>query len=644
MVFRFSLLLLFHAAFQFAFAQADLESIIKKESNAYQAKSLFKKSLLTESYEVVYQRLELDINMDRRWVIGKVTTWFKPQKPAFNLIQFDCEDYLKIDSVTYKRKTVVFSHSNKLITIQLPASIGAGTLDSLTVHYQGNPALNNTWQSFVFDAHNSKNPQPIAWTLSQPYGSKGWWPCKESLSDKIDSLDFLITVKKGNKAASNGLLIVEKQINDSQILFHWRHRYPIATYLVAVAVTNYVAYTDYMVYPGNDTLPILNYVYPETEVEARTKTPVTAKMIHLFDSLFGVYPFKKEKYGHAQWGWGGGMEHQTMSFMGSFNFDLVAHELAHQWFGDYATCASWQDIWLNEGFATYLNGLCHEHLVSVSDFRNYMSNTRTEVFKADNGSVFVIDTNNRSRLFSGRLTYNKAAFVIHMLRWKLGDRAFFEGVRNYLKRPESSYGFGTNAGLKKELENASGQNLTEFFNDWYYGEGHPIYTINWNHIGNHLTVQIKQSSSHPSVTFFNLPLPLLVRGKLGDTTLIFDPVSKDNIFLADLNFIPESIEFDPDVWVLGKSTVLKVRAENSPLIQVFPVPVENTLTVYAYRGNIEHVKINDMAGRKVLDIDFKAISRLDDNQDLDVKALAAGIYIVEVETESGKAKQRFMKK
>jgi len=644
MVFRFSLLLLFHAAFQFAFAQADLESIIKKESNAYQAKSLFKKSLLTESYEVVYQRLELDINMDRRWVIGKVTTWFKPQKPAFNLIQFDCEDYLKIDSVTYKRKTIVFSHSNKLITIQLPASIGAGTLDSLTVHYQGNPALNNTWQSFVFDAHNSKNPQPIAWTLSQPYGSKGWWPCKESLSDKIDSLDFLITVKKGNKAASNGLLIVEKQINDSQILFHWRHRYPIATYLVAVAVTNYVAYTDYMVYPGNDTLPILNYVYPETEVEARTKTPVTAKMIHLFDSLFGVYPFKKEKYGHAQWGWGGGMEHQTMSFMGSFNFDLVAHELAHQWFGDYATCASWQDIWLNEGFATYLNGLCHEHLVSVSDFRNYMSNTRTEVFKADNGSVFVIDTNNRSRLFSGRLTYNKAAFVIHMLRWKLGDRAFFEGVRNYLKRPESSYGFGTNAGLKKELENASGQNLTEFFNDWYYGEGHPIYTINWNHIGNHLTVQIKQSSSHPSVTFFNLPLPLLVRGKLGDTTLIFDPVSKDNIFLADLNFIPESIEFDPDVWVLGKSTVLKVRAENSPLIQVFPVPVENTLTVYAYRGNIEHVKINDMAGRKVLDIDFKAISRLDDNQDLDVKALAAGIYIVEVETESGKAKQRFMKK
>jgi aminopeptidase N len=512
------------------------------------------------------------------------------------------------------------------------------------VHYQGNPALNNTWQSFVFDAHNSKDPQPIAWTLSEPYGSKGWWPCKESLTDKIDSLDFLITVKKGNKAASNGLLIVEKQINDSQILFHWRHRYPIATYLVAVAVTNYVAYTDYLVYPGNDTLPILNYVYPETEAEARTKTPVTAKMIQLFDSLFGVYPFKKEKYGHAQWGWGGGMEHQTMSFMGSFNFDLVAHELAHQWFGDYTTCASWQDLWLNEGFATYLNGLCHEHLVSVGDFRNYMSNARTEVLKADNGSVFVSDTNNRSRLFSGRLTYNKAAFVLHMLRWKLGDKAFFEGVRDYLNRPESIYGFGTNAGLKNSLEDASGQNLTEFFNDWYYGEGHPIYTINWSHIGNHLSVQIKQSSSHPSVSFFNLPLPMIVRGKTGDTSLIFDPVSKDNTFTADLKFIPESLEFDPQVWVLGKSTVLKVRAENSPMIQVFPVPVENTLTVYAYRGNIEHVKINDMAGRKVLDIDFKAIDRLDDNQDLDVKSLAAGIYIVEVETEAGKAKQRFMKR
>jgi aminopeptidase N len=644
MVFRYSLILLFLTQFHILLAQADLESIVKRESSAYQSKKLFKKSLLTESYNVVYQRLELDINMDRRWISGKVTTWFKPLKPAFNLIQFDCEDYLKIDSVTYKQKALVFSHSNKLITIQLPVGLASGTLDSLTVHYQGNPALNNTWQSFVFDAHNSKDPQPIAWTLSEPYGSKGWWPCKESLTDKIDSLDFLITVKKGNKAASNGLLIVEKQINDSQILFHWRHRYPIATYLVAVAVTNYVAYTDYLVYPGNDTLPILNYVYPETEAEARTKTPVTAKMIQLFDSLFGVYPFKKEKYGHAQWGWGGGMEHQTMSFMGSFNFDLVAHELAHQWFGDYTTCASWQDLWLNEGFATYLNGLCHEHLVSVGDFRNYMSNARTEVLKADNGSVFVSDTNNRSRLFSGRLTYNKAAFVLHMLRWKLGDKAFFEGVRDYLNRPESIYGFGTNAGLKNSLEDASGQNLTEFFNDWYYGEGHPIYTINWSHIGNHLSVQIKQSSSHPSVSFFNLPLPMIVRGKTGDTSLIFDPVSKDNTFTADLKFIPESLEFDPQVWVLGKSTVLKVRAENSPMIQVFPVPVENTLTVYAYRGNIEHVKINDMAGRKVLDIDFKAIDRLDDNQDLDVKSLAAGIYIVEVETEAGKAKQRFMKR
>jgi hypothetical protein len=137
---------------------------------------------------------------------------------------------------------------------------------------------------------------------------------------------------------------------------------------------------------------------------------------------------------------------------------------------------------------------------------------------------------------------------------------------------------------------------------------------------------------------------MIVRGKTGDTSLIFDPVSKDNTFTADLKFIPESLEFDPQVWVLGKSTVLKVRAENSPMIQVFPVPVENTLTVYAYRGNIEHVKINDMAGRKVLDIDFKAIDRLDDNQDLDVKSLAAGIYIVEVETEAGKAKQRFMKR
>ena len=455
---------------------------------------------------------------------------------------------------------------------------------------------------------------------------------------------MVVIVKKGNKAASNGLLIVEKSINDSQEIYHWRHRYPIATYLVGVAVTNYVAYNDYVIYPGNDSMPIVNYVYPESLAEAKTKTPVTAKMIHLFDSLFGTYPFKKEKYGHAQWGWGGGMEHQTMSFMVNFNFDLVAHELAHQWFGDWATCGTWQDLWLNEGFATYLNALCHENLTSKKEFQNRMAGSRNEVVKADDGSVFVSDTANRGRLFSGRLTYNKGAFVLHMLRWKLGDKAFFDGVKNYLTKQGIMYGFGTTDALKKELEKTSGQNLTEFFKDWYYGEGHPNYDITWSHVGNHISVRIKQTSSHPSVSFFNIPLPFVIHGKTKDTALIFDPLSKDNTFTADLDFVPQSVEFDPDVWILCKSTVLKVKPFNGPEIQLFPVPVGNTLSIYAYRGNIESLTIYDITGRLVLNRDFEAENSIKDSQIIDVSQLSGGIYFVKIRTESGTAVQRIMKR
>jgi aminopeptidase N len=628
----------------FAKAQWNTECIAKSEMMAFKDLRLFKKSLLTESYNNLHQKIELDIHLDQRWVKGKITTTFQTLKPAFNIIQFDLVNNLTVDSVVYHGKSLAFTHTNDALTAQITNGLPVGAIDSVSVYYQGNPGVNNPYQSFVFDAHNAKKPVPIAWTLSQPYGSKAWWPCKESLTDKIDSSDIIVTVIKGNMAASNGVLVRRQIINDSQETFHWKHRYPIATYLVAVAVTNYVEYEDYVVYPNNDTLSILNYVYPEYDSVARTKSPETVRMMRLLDSLFIEYPFKKEKYGHAQWGWGGGMEHQTMSFMVHLNFDLVAHELAHQWFGDYATCGSWADIWLNEGFATYVNGLCREHLINRGVFRDFLRETRDDVTKEPNGSVFISDTSSRSRLFSGRLTYSKAAFILHMLRWKLGDQAFFAGIRNYLQLPQTVYGTTKTADLKRELEKISGQNLTEFFNDWFYGEGHPIYDISWSHIGNHLTMRIQQKQSHPSVSFFNIKLPFVIKGKNNDTTLILDPLSKDNTFEVDLDFIPTHVDFDPEVWVLCKSTVLKVKSQNSPEIHVFPIPAEDYLTLYDYRGTIQAVRVYDMAGRKTMDIDYKAIGMISDKQELDIRNYSAGLYTLEVTTDLGIARQRFLKR
>lgn len=635
-------LLLFSALY--AVSQNNIEQIVNGEKQQFDKKILFKKSLLTESYDIVYHKLEFDLKLDNNYLYGKITTFFKPLMPAFNLIQFDAEDYLTIDSVIYKRKKMYFSHSNKQLTIQLSNSVGVGILDSVSVYYRGNPGLNNPYKSFVFDAHNASAPIPVAWTLSEPYGAKGWWVCKESLSDKIDSIDVKIKVKKKYKAVSNGVLVSAKSYSDSQDIFHWKHRYPIATYLIAIAATNYITYRDYVVYNGKDSMPIDNFVYPESEADARAKTPQTVRMIKLYDSLFGKYPFSNEKYGHAQFGVGGGMEHQTISFMGSFNFDLTAHELAHQWFGDATTCGSWRDLWLNEGFATYLNMLCYQNFYSKKDFITKMEDLNSQITQNPDGSVYIADTSNTGRLFSGRLTYSKGAFLLHMLRWKTGDKAFFDGVKNYLNNPSCKYGFGTTDILKNELENASGQNLKEFFNDWYYGEGYPEFDIVWSVKSDVISIRIIQKQSNASVSFFNIPLQFMVKGLSKDTVLIFEPIGKDNTFTAKLGFIAEKLVFDPDKWVLGKYNISHSVDETLPEVKIFPNPAINTLNIYDYKANILKVEVFDLAGKKVISEDFVETNNKRNFQSIDIDFMKSGLYISKIKTENGSVSLKFFKK
>ena len=195
--------------------------------------------------------------------------------------------------------------------------------------------------------------------------------------------------------------------------------------------------------------------------------------IKYYSNIFGPYPFIKEKYGQVQFGWGGGMEHQTSTFIVTPNETLMAHELAHQWFGDKITCASWQDVWLNEGFATYLTSMDAE--VLFPQLTLLLRKQEIEkITSVPGGSVFVDDTSNVNRIFDSRLTYIKGSHLLYMLRWILGDSLFFRGMRSYLNDPSISYGFATTKDLQKNLEKVSGGNLDYFFKEWFYGQGYPI--------------------------------------------------------------------------------------------------------------------------------------------------------------------------
>jgi aminopeptidase N len=360
----------------------------------------------SENFDVKYYRCEWEVDPAVRFITGRLTCYFRINT-ASSSISLDLMNGLVTDSIRQRNIPLGFTHSNNIIQVNFSSSLNAGSIDSVTVFYHGIPP-NTGFGSFMNTSHAGV---PVVWTLSEPYGSRDWWPCKNGLDDKADSIDVFITCPAAYKAASNGLLQFETLVSGgTKKLAWWKHRYPIASYLVCFAVTNYSVFNN-SVQLGSISLPMQTYCYPESLGSFQANTPNVLTALQQFHNLFGEYPFIKEKYGHVQFSWGGGMEHQTATFLVNSSEGLMAHELAHQWFGDKITCGSWVDIWLNEGFAT--------HLASIYAETKYPA-TVTATRKAEidyitsqpGGSVKVNDTTSVGRIFDGRLSYTKGSHLL----------------------------------------------------------------------------------------------------------------------------------------------------------------------------------------------------------------------------------------
>jgi aminopeptidase N len=587
---------------------------------------------------IIFQKLDLQVDPSVNFIQGSVTTVFIPLIDI-NTIQFDLSDTLTVDSILYHGSTLSFAHSGDIVVIPFPTTIVTGQVDSVEVFYHGQPSPAEGFGSFIQSQHDSV---PIIWTLSEPYGAKDWWPCKQNLHDKIDSVDIVVTTPDSFVVASNGLLVGEIQTGSSKT-FYWKHRYPIATYLVAFAVTNYEVYTD-TIPLGSKILPVVNYVFPEHLAGAKTETPATISIMHLYDSLFEIYPFHLEKYGHAEFGWGGGMEHQTITFMGGFGFELIAHELAHHWFGDKVTCASWEDIWLNEGFATYLSGLCYEN-IAPQYWMAFKETRRAGGVKVPNGSVWCDDTTNVSRIFNPYLSYSKGAMVLHTLRWVLGDAKFFEGLKNYLKDVDHAYAFATTTSLRQHLEDVSGKNLEGFFNDWVYGKGYPSYTITWNQdFENNIQVKISQTQSDPSVGYFEMPLPLKFKTAFRDTTIVLNNSQNNQTYSFKLPYLVDSVLFDPEIWILSDSNRVIHESVYDFLFAIYPNPVGEELNLqFQTKTNASaEIEIYNNAGQlmllQVLDVPSGSCFKK-----FDTSSFAPGAYRIRVKSGDYKYHASFLK-
>ncbi|MFM8362633.1 MAG: M1 family aminopeptidase [Haliscomenobacter sp.] len=420
---------------------------------------------------------------------------------------------------------------------------------------------------------------------------------------------------------------------------------------MAIAVTDYVEIRGEVKHSGG-TMPLINYVYPESVSAIQASMPNIVAQMQLYNELFGLYPFQKEKYGHAQFSWGGGMEHQTMSFMVNFGFELVAHEMAHQWFGDKVTCGSWEEIWLNEGFATYLSGLCYERLQPQNWYSFKSSHIRTSTSQPG-GSVRVDDTTNVNRIFSSRLSYSKGAMLLHMLRWICGDAAFFNGLRNYLNDPLLAYGYGTTAALQAHLEKTSGKKLDGFFADWYAGQGYPSYAISWSQDANRqLYIKVNQTQSHASVSYFELPLPIRLNGTQGQRKdIVLDHRSEGQLFQLPSDFEVASLEFDPDLWLTTRNntvskTVVQVQdlSASGYVLRLEPNPVSDGVIhsrLSAPASGEAHLFLEQADG-KILRHTKETLLAGENRFSMEVHGVAAGVYTLRIKNSLGEMSARVL--
>lgn len=623
----------------FCLAQAPyttIDEIADAEMKAAYRINNFTANENTANYDVVYQQLNLTVNPQVHFITGSVTTHYIPNEDI-STITFDLTGQLTVNSVIRNGNSLAFTQNANELVITLPVTVNAGITDIITVNYSGQPATGE--DAFVTSFHNGS---PILWTLSQPYGAKDWWPCKQDLNDKIDSIDIFITAPAQYVSVANGAEMGQVINGNGTKTTHFKHNYPIPAYLVAIAVSNYSIYTQQAGTAPN-TFPIVNYIYPESLATAQTQLEVTLPIMNLFEDLFEAYPYSDEKYGHAQCGFGGGMEHTTVSFMGNFGRNLIAHELGHQWFGNKVTCGSWKDIWLNEGFATYLSGLVVEHLDGNESFRTWKYDRIDNITGFADGRVYLTDadTTNVNRIFSGRLSYNKGAMVLHMLRFKLGDDNFYQGVKNYLADPELAFGYAKTPDLQAHLEAASGMDLTEFFLDWVYREGFPMYSVIVRNIGNsQAKITVYQAQTHSSVTYFEMPVPVRLYGEGG---LVHDVVVENTFngqdFIVNVPFAVTGVEFNAENDIISaySDASLGTKDINLTDVSLYPNPASGTITLQLPEGVVaEQALIYNASGQKVLESGKETI--------IDVSGLAAGTYFIRLQTDSGSIAERFIKK
>jgi aminopeptidase N len=506
-----------------------------------------------QAYDVHYYNLDIDVDPVSHVITGTVRVVATVTAGPLSTLELDLQSgAMSVTSASLASGPATFTHSSDVLAVALDRPYATGETVQATVHYQGTPVLGDFVGPFVFMQRGVKLGM---WTVSEPYGAHAWWPCKDQQDDKADSVDIRISVPSGMKTASNGVR-VESTDDGVHAVTRWKVRYPIATYLVSMASFAYTTWSDWYRYTPTDSMEIQFYIYPDQVTTAQTVTPLVKNMLAAYVTRFGPYPFLNEKYGMANTTMGGGMENQTCTSLGSFAEYVVCHELSHQWWGDLVTARDFHHVWLHEGFATYSQALWAEATGGSTAYHDDLGFNKY----FGPGTVYC-PTLTPDRIFDSDLSYDKASWVLHMLRHVLGDATFFQALQTYAQ--QFRYANATTEDFQAVCEQVSGRSLAAFFAEWIYGEYYPQYQFAYgsqaSSNGYDVTVQIQQVQTGQR---FWMPLDVRIQTASGSQTFVVPDSLPLQLATFHVNDAPLGVQLDPDEWVLR--TVQSVANVGSP--------------------------------------------------------------------------------
>jgi len=601
-------------------------------------------------YDLKFYHLNLNVERNTTFISGNVVAKATVAATSLDSFAFVLHQNHTIDSVYVNGAKRSFVRRDSLALADVGTPILQNQLFETVVYYKGTAPVGGAAIGSGYSAGTSGSwGNQVSWSLSESLCAYHWFPCKQDLRDKIDSSWVYATTDSANMVGSNGLLKNVVSIGDKK-RYEWQSRYPIDYYLISIATAKYREYNLYAKpqYLNGDSIFIQNFIYDNAINNTAWNNQKTAlnkivPTLELESKLFGMYPFYKEKYGHCMAPFGGGMEHQTMTSLGFFDFEIDAHELGHQWWGDNVTCASWKDIFINEGWASYTEYLCDQYLSSISGMAasTKMNNVHNSVMSQAGGSSYITnaDTMDANVIFDSRLTYDKGSAIIHMMRYVINnDSVFFPAIRSF----QSTYSGSTATVIefKTFMENYSGINFTQFFNQWYYGEGYPTFNVKWNQVGNTFFVKTVQTQSMPSsVPLFITPIDYrVVRPGYADTIMRLTHAQLTENYIIPLTGSITAVFLDPSNWILNKVVgptkdvslgVTGIEEYLTPDVFVGPNPTSDVLNINLYNEDKAVVEILDIAGKQVLKQEFNS------HIEFNISNYANGIYNVNIKNTKG---------